>query len=673
MYDCQRKEENPTISTETEDAKNSSTMVAVAIETQAGPPPTPTGTEVSSKQPRSLLRMSGNAFKIDLKNFRPGGISLRKFSVTEAALLLIAGYLASRGLGLIRQTIFDALFGTNAQANAYYAASRLPETLFDLVAGGALSHAFIPVFISYEKDHGQREAWRLASLVFNLLLVALTILTLIAEFVAPAFVSHLLVPGYSPSEQALTTSLTRIMLLQPLFLGVGTVITAMLNSKRQFLLPALSLAVYNVGLIGGLLVTLAVPSVGIYGPTFGVIAAALCQIVVMIPGLIKQGVRYSFIWNLKHPGLREVLSLLGPNVLSVAIASTGFIVDTAFISYMPDKASLAAQRNAHLLFSVPQTLIALAIGTAALPLLTSLAMNGRFVRFRTNVIKLIAGAVALTILASLFLYVAGKPLIHLLYQHGAFGKHSSAVTGTALMGYAIALPGLVTAALLLVVFYAMKDALTPLFTNIVALGIRWGLIILLLRTLTGTHVILSIPLAAAGAGIGETIILGTVLYFRLRSKVQTDKGMQRLERWRNRASGMIIPAPPVGEDLEDEIGPEMVEEASIAELLLPTEALENVPDEPETAAAAEAEHVSVPDALETPTEVVNVDVPTTAQEATVETPETAANPPVEAAQSTDAAEQQNTSTAQPRPKRPRKSASNKPSQKRKNSPNNKEE
>ena len=554
----------------------------VAVETQPAPSPTPTKTEVSSKQPQHLLRLSGNAFKIDLKNFRPSSISLRKFSVTEAALLLIAGYLASRGLGLIRQTIFDALFGTGAQANAYIAAYRLPETLFDLVAGGALSHALIPVFISYEKDHGQREAWRLASLVFNMVLVALTILTLIAEFVAPTFVSYLLVPGYSASEQALTTSLTRIMLIQPLFLGVGTVITAMLNSKRQFLLPALSLAVYNVGLIGGLLVTLAVPSIGVYGPTFGVIAAALCQIVVMIPGLVKQGVRYSFVWNFKHPGLRQVLSLLGPNMLSVAIASTGFIVDTAFISYMPDKASLAAQRNAHLLFSLPQTLIALAIGTAALPLLASLAMNGRYVRFRANVVKLIAGAVVLGILASLFLYVMGKPLIHLLYEHGAFGKHSSAVTGTALMGYAIALPGLIAAAILAIVFYAMKDAWTPLFTNIVALGIRWGLIVLLLRTLTGTHVILSVPLAAAGAGIGETILLGTVLYFRLRSKVQTDKGMQRLERWRSRASGVIMPASPVEAHIENGTGPEIIEETDIADLLLPEEEPANVPEDPQS-------------------------------------------------------------------------------------------
>jgi hypothetical protein len=118
--------------------------------------------------------------------------------------------------------------------------------------------------------------------------------------VTPAFVNNLLVPGLPPSEKALTTTPTRIMLLQPLILGLGTIATAILNSKRQFLLPALSIAVYDLGLIGGLLFSLARPGVGIYGPTFGLLASALCLVGVQIPGLLKQGVQYTFIWNLKH-------------------------------------------------------------------------------------------------------------------------------------------------------------------------------------------------------------------------------------------------------------------------------------------------------------------------------------------------------------------------------------
>jgi putative peptidoglycan lipid II flippase len=476
------------------------------------------------------------AFSFNLRSFLPGGddFSLRRFSIIEAAMLLIMGYLASKGLGVVRQTIFNALFGTGMQANAYYAASRLPDTLFDLIAGGALTHAFIPVFLSYEKDRGQREAWRLASLVFNVLLVALTTLVFVGEFVAPAFVSRLLVPGYPPAQQALTAALTRVMLIQPLILGLGTVVTAILNSKRQFFLPALSLAVYNVGLIGGLLFSLAIPHIGIYGPTYGVLAAAALQVLVMVPALVKQGVRYTFIWDLRNRGLRQVMRLLIPNALAVAIASTGFIVDTAFISYLPDQASLAAERNAHMLYALPLALLGLAIGQAALPQLSSLATSGRYVRLRMTVLKLIGGSLSLSLIASLMMYLLGKPAIRLLFQHGAFGKHSSAVTGTALLGYAFALPGVIAASLLVLSFYALKDARTPLLINILGLATRWSLIILLLRLLTGSHMILAIPLAAGGAGIVETLVLGSLLFVRLRSKVKTDRGMLRLERRRSK-------------------------------------------------------------------------------------------------------------------------------------------
>jgi putative peptidoglycan lipid II flippase len=166
-------------------------------------------------------------------------------------------YIASSMLGVIRQVMFNALFGTGPQATAYYAAFRLPDTLFNLIAGGALTHAFLPIFLSYDTQRGEREAWRLASLVFNVLLVSLTALVLVAEILTPAFVTKLLVPGLQPFEQALTITLTRIMLLHPLILGLGSVVTAMLNSRRQFLRPALSIAIYDLGLLTGLLVTCA--------------------------------------------------------------------------------------------------------------------------------------------------------------------------------------------------------------------------------------------------------------------------------------------------------------------------------------------------------------------------------------------------------------------------------
>src|ERR1700676_3927453 len=187
-------EEKRVISDELENTAHKSTVAATAVEATDEKVALPVEKAVSWKWRNPLF---SKAFSFHLKSFLPGGggYSLRRFSIAEAAFLFMLAYIASRGLGVIRQTIFNDLFGTGSAANASYAAVRLPDTLFELIAGGALAHAFIPVFLSCEKDSGKREAWRLASLVFNLLLVALTVLAIISEFVAPAFVSRLLVPG----------------------------------------------------------------------------------------------------------------------------------------------------------------------------------------------------------------------------------------------------------------------------------------------------------------------------------------------------------------------------------------------------------------------------------------------------------------------------------------------
>ena len=483
---------------------------------------------------RPQRRWLSKSFRFSLKSFLPGrgALSLRRFSITEAAFLFVVAFIASRGLGVVRQTLFNILFGTGPAANAYYAAAYLPETLFDLVAGGALTHAFIPVFLSHERDHGSREAWRLTSLVFNVMLVALTLLMFLGEFFAPAFVNHWLVPGYSPAEQSLTTDLTRVMLLQPLLLGLGTVITAALNSKRQFLLPALAVAVYNVGLIGGLGVSFFFRDVGIYGPTIGILVAAALQALVMVPALVKQGARYSFTWNFKHPGLLEVLRLLIPNMLTVAVFSTLPIIDTAFISYMPDPASLAASRNAYMLFALPLGLVSQAVGQASLPQLATLAAAQKYVRLRQTLFRVLLASLTFSVLAALVLSLLGRPAIHILFQHGAFDAHSSYVTNLALLGYAIALPGQAVASLLSLTFYSMKNAVLPLFISFVAMLAHVGGVLLSLHMFIGAYQILAVPLGLAADGIVSSLLLGSLLFLGLRLKARNDRGMQRLARWR---------------------------------------------------------------------------------------------------------------------------------------------
>lgn len=439
---------------------------------------------------------------------------------------------ASRLLGVVRQIIFNSTFGTGPEANAYVAASRFPDTLFNLIAGGALTYAFIPVFLSYAQEKGDEAGWRLASLVLNILLVLMALMITIAEFVTPAFVSGILLPGYTPEQQALTTSLTRIMLLQPLMLGVSTVATAILSSRRQFLLPAISIAVYNFGLIGGLLVTKLVPGVGIYGPTYGVLVACTLQVLVQIPGLRKQGVRYAFYWDLRHRGLWEISRLLLPNALAVGVSYVALIVQTRFTSYLPDESSLAALHNAEMLEALPQALIGQAIGNSLLPFLALHATAGRYVRMHQTALKVIGLSCLLTIPAAIGIAVVGKPLISILYQHGEFNQHSSDLTNLALIGYAMALPGLAAGNVLVSGFYALKDALTPFLCNTLSLVLNIILLVVLVPGLPAPLAILSVPLALAGASTAEVILMAILLLLRLQKRKRQDRGLQRLERRR---------------------------------------------------------------------------------------------------------------------------------------------
>lgn len=459
-------------------------------------------------RPPDVWGIGAFRFRFHLANLRPGrGLLERRFSIAEASALFLAAYLASHVLGLVRQIIFNAIFGAGPAANAYYAAFRLPDTLFSLIAGGALIQAFVPVFISYEKERGPGDTWRLTSLVLNVLLVALTVLVLVAEITAPLFVSRWLVPGYSPSEQALTTSLTRIMLLQPLLLGAGSVASAILNSKRQFLLPALSIAVYNIGLIGGLLAALVIPGVGIYGPTVGVVVSAVIQTFVQVPGLVKQKVKYTFNWNLKDPGLRDVFYLLGPNMLSIAIISAGLVVETAFTSYLHDKASLSALHNAHLLFDLPVAFLGQTLGLIALPQMSKLVAAGRISSLSKLTMKLVGATALIAVPLAMLLYVAGRPAINLLLQHGAFTKHASSLTVLALLGFAVGMPGRIVDQLLMRSFYSIRNAIVPLVTNVLTFALRVGLLIALLKFLSSKHAILAIPLSV---GVAETIEAGVL-------------------------------------------------------------------------------------------------------------------------------------------------------------------
>ena len=445
---------------------------------------------------------------------RRTGLIARQFTIAEAAVLLMASFFLSALLGAVRQVLFNAEFGAGPEASAYYAAFRLPDLLFSLVAGGALSSAMIPVLASVSADENSAAEHRLAGLVLTSLLAVFAALVLIGELVTPGFVERLLAPGFDEPTSRLTVQLTRVMLIQPLILAVGSVATAVLNSRNQFLLTALSVASHNVCLIGGILAARLVPGLGIYGPTFGVVAGALLQVLILLPGLWAGDFRLRLAWDPADRHLREVIQLLIPNGLAVGVVYIGGIFDTAFASMAPQAAGLPALHNAWLLTGLPIALLGQAVGQSAFPRLATQAASGQWRALGRTILRALGVAVALSVPTVAALIVLGRLAIRILFEHGRYDADAGALTYAVLVAYIIGLPAYVGTEVVSRGLIALRDTRTPLFTNTGQVLGRVGL----MAALLGPLGVLAIPAAFAGMAFLEAVVLSAVLLLKLRRR-----------------------------------------------------------------------------------------------------------------------------------------------------------
>src|SRR5215211_942751 len=453
---------------------------------------------------------------ISLKN-----LLTREYSVGEASFILMASFFLSAALGAVRQILFNAQFGISPEANAYYAAFRLPDTLFSLIAGGALSSAMIPVLLNARQKEGEASGWRLISMVLTALLSVFALLIIAVEIFTPALVTRLLAPGFDAETSDLTVMLTRIMLIQPMILLLGSVATAVLNSRNQFLLTGLSIVSHNVSLIASILALKFFPNFGIFGPTVGVIGGAVLQALILSPGLRGNGYRVGLLFDLANQRLGEVVRLLVPNGLSVSVNYAGFIVDTSFATRAADPAGLAAIYNAFLLVGLPIALLGQAIGQATFPRLAAQAEAENWTEMRRILLRSLGTSIGLALPAVGALLLLGRPTIRILFERGEFTSSAGDLTFAVLVAYAMALPAYVATEVITRGLISLRDTRTPLFTNSGQLIARILLITVMLPRLD----VVAIPAAFAISATLETLILAAVLFLKLRSRAQSQQGV----------------------------------------------------------------------------------------------------------------------------------------------------
>lgn len=391
--------------------------------------------------------------------------------IARAAGTVMFAILFGQLAGLVRGILVARAFGASPQLDAFLAANRVSETLFLLVAGGALGSAFIPTFTGLLAKDEKDSAWRLASALAIAVTVTLSLLAVLLAVFAPLVVRYALASGFSKNPEifALAVSLLRTQLISAVLFGIGGLIAGILNAHRVFLIPALTPAMYQLGIIFGAIIL--APSMGIYGLAWGVVIGAAMYLVVQVPSLIRffphrfpsplgRGVR--------DPNIRQVLLLMVPRLLGVAVVQLNFWVNTNLASNM-EEGSVTGLYYGFSLMLMAQAAIAQSVAIAALPTFSAQHALGKKDELRSSLAASSRGILMMALPASIGLILLREPLISFLYQRGEFDEHDVQLVAWALLWYAAGLVGHSIMEVLTRAFYAQQDTKTPVIIGTIAM------------------------------------------------------------------------------------------------------------------------------------------------------------------------------------------------------------
>lgn len=399
--------------------------------------------------------------------------------------------MTSRFLGVIRDQVMAHMFGTGAAQDAFNLATRIPNLVRDLFAEGAMSAAFVPTFTRYLKTHGREAAWQLGNLVLNALILVTSVLVVLGIVFAEPLLSLLQTTGGTPEEMAseaarlsLAVSLARVVMPFLTLVAIAVALGGMLNALRRFFIPALSPAIFNVGvLLSALLVVPIVVKLGwepIYGIAIGTLVGGLGQIVIQIPLLRREGFRYRPIVSFSDPGMREILLLMGPGTLGLAAAQVNLLVNT-WLAWDQGQGAISALGFAFRLMYLPIGLFGVSVATAAIPEIARHVTAGALGDVRRTISSSLRMMLMMSVPATVGLMVLAGPIVEFIFQRGEFNATSTQMTALALFYYAPGLIGYSAVKIASPTFYALKDSRTPVLISLATIGLNLTLNLTLVR------------------------------------------------------------------------------------------------------------------------------------------------------------------------------------------------
>ncbi len=414
--------------------------------------------------------------------------------IVAAASIVSAGTFLSRILGFLRDMLFAKILGATLAADAFYVAYRIPNLLRELFAEGSMSAGFIPVFTEYLTKRSREDTRYLVRSVFTALFLILIVIVgigivftpLILTLIAPGFIDH-------PNLFELTTRLTRIMFPFLLFISLAALTMGILNGTRHFGPPALSPAVFNIVMI--LFILFPFYSEPVVAAALGVVVGGLLQWVMQLPTVYKEGFSMSFqkpIFPL-HPGLVKMAKLLVPVTVALSVTQVNILVSTMMASTLAE-GSVSYLYYAMRLIHFPLGIFGVALSTALLPTLSAHAAHGDLPGLRQSFsfgLRLIFFITAPALIGLILLRV---PIVHLLFEHGAFTRFDTLGVASAVLYYSTGLWAFAGVRVVVPVFYALQDTKTP---------VRIAIAAMLLNILL--NVALAVPLQHGGLALATSL------------------------------------------------------------------------------------------------------------------------------------------------------------------------
>lgn len=436
-----------------------------------------------------------------VKNFFQGGRSIlysKQANILSAATIVMLAIAASRILGLLRNRTFVHFFPPET-LDLFLAAFHLPDLIFEVLIIGAMASAFVPVFSSYLAKDKKQEAWFLAGVTLNVIVIFFLVFSLfIFIFAHPIY--SLVAQGFTPDKISQTVFFARILLVAQMFFAVSYLLTAVLESNQRFLAPAVAPLFYNISII--IFTFLFAPTLGLLAPVLGAVAGSFIHLIIQLPLALELGFRPVFFIDLKNPGVRSIIKLAWPRVIELSFVQVKKLVDLSMASLAAG--GLTYFRFADSLAALPVGLFGLSIAKASFPQLSRQAGND-MQGFKATFSSSLKEILFLVLPASVFLGVLRIPAVRLAFGAAQFDWQDTVQTGYAVSAFCVGAFAYSLSLLLARGFYALQDTMTPVKVSVfsILINIPLGLFFILGLKLP----IWGLSLAYAISGIIQLVIL----------------------------------------------------------------------------------------------------------------------------------------------------------------------